>query len=64
MQPKKPILLYCPDRELLSSTAFVLRLHPYDITSVHDSNAAIRVSERGLAACGVLSQKCSQRAIS
>ena len=54
MQPKKPILLYCPDRELLSSIAFVLRLHPYDVTSVHDGNAAIRVSARGRTACGVL----------
>ena len=54
MRPKKPILLYCPDRELLSATAFMLRLHPYDVTAVHDRDAAIRVSERGLAACGVL----------
>lgn len=54
MQPKKPILLYCPDRELLSATAFVLRLHPYDVTAVHDGDAAIRVSARGLSACGVL----------
>ena len=54
MHPKKSILLYCPDRELLSSIAFVLRLHPYEVTSVHDGNAAIRVSERGRAACSVL----------
>ena len=29
MRPKKPILLYCADRELLSATAFALRLQPY-----------------------------------
>lgn len=54
MQPKKPILVYCPDRELLSATAFVLRLHPYDVTAVHNGDAAIRVSERAVwppAAC-------------
>jgi hypothetical protein len=37
MRPKKPILVYCADRELLSATAFALRLHPYDVTAVEDS---------------------------
>jgi hypothetical protein len=54
MRPKKPILLYCPDRELLSTIAFVLRLHPYEVTAVHDGHAAVRMSARGGAACGVL----------
>ncbi len=56
MRPKKPILLYCPDRELLATLAFVLRLHPYDITAVHDSRTAVQIgSGRDAAlACGVL----------
>ena len=54
MRPKKPILLYCPDRELLSTIAFVLRLHPYEVTAVYDSSAALTMSARGGAACGVL----------
>jgi hypothetical protein len=53
-QPKKPILLYCPDRELLSVIAFALRLHPYDVTAVYDSNDALRMSARAENACGVL----------
>lgn len=40
MRPKKPILLYCADHELLSATAFALRLHPYDVTAVDDSTEA------------------------
>lgn len=36
MQPKMPILLYCADRELLSTLAFALRLHPYRVTAVED----------------------------
>ncbi len=48
MRPKKPILLYCADQELLSSIAFALRL------AVHDCNDAMRMSARGVAACGVL----------
>lgn len=54
MRPKKSILLYCPDRELLSSIAFVLRLHPYEVTAVHDSNDAVGISARNDPACGVL----------
>lgn len=56
MRPKKPILLYCSDRELLSALAFVLRLHPYDVTGVHDSNAAVKIgtSRDTALICGVL----------
>ncbi|HEX4020775.1 MAG TPA: hypothetical protein VHX63_06510 [Acidobacteriaceae bacterium] len=56
MRPKKPILLYCSDRELLSALAFVLRLHPYDVTAVHDSNVAVEIGTiRDTALiCGVL----------
>ena len=35
MRARKPILLYCADLELLSATAFVLRLHDYDVAAVH-----------------------------
>jgi len=34
MRPKKPILLYCADAELLSATAFALRLHPYEVIAI------------------------------
>lgn len=56
MRPKKPILLYCPDRELLSVLTFVLRLHPYDVIAADDSRTAVRIgSGRDAAlACGVL----------
>jgi hypothetical protein len=40
MRPKKPILLYCADHELLSTTAFTLRLHPYQVTAIEDSAEA------------------------
>ncbi len=54
MQPKKPILLYCADRELLSATAFALRLQPYDVTAVDDSRSAAAVMMSDALACGVL----------
>jgi hypothetical protein len=54
MRPKKPILLYCSDRELLSSIAFVLRLHPYEVTAVYDSNDVVTMSARNQSVCGVL----------
>lgn len=56
MRAKKPILLYCPDRELLATLAFVLRLHPYEITAVHDSRTAVRIGAGRDTAirCGVL----------
>lgn len=41
MQPKKPILLYCADEDVLSATTFALRLHPYNVTAVVDSNEAV-----------------------
>jgi hypothetical protein len=54
MRPKKPILVYCADAGLLSATAFALRLHPYEVIAVHEMSDAIRMSARGVAACGVL----------
>ena len=36
MRPRKPVLLYCPDREFLSATAFALRLHLYDVSAVNN----------------------------
>ncbi|MBT9333009.1 hypothetical protein [Paracidobacterium acidisoli] len=54
MRAKKSVLVYCPDRELLSSTAFALRLHPYEVIAAHEVGDALRVSVRGFAACGVL----------
>jgi len=56
MRPKKPILLYCPDPEPLSTLAFVLRLHPYAVTAVHDSGAAVKIgaSRDAALACCVL----------
>jgi hypothetical protein len=56
MRPKKPILLYCPDRELLSATAFALRLHPYEVTAVEDSVKATLIPHDRCAAfsCAVL----------
>ncbi len=56
MRPKKPILLYCADRELLSAMAFALRLHPYQVTATQDSmEASVIASDRCADfACGVL----------
>ena len=56
MKPKKPILVYCADRELLSTTAFALRLHPYDVTAVDDARnaVALMMTESTELACGVL----------
>jgi hypothetical protein len=56
MRPKKQILLYCADRELLSATAFALRLHPYEVTAVEDSRNAVALMMASGAelACGVL----------
>ena len=44
MRPRKSILLYCADRELLSTTAFALRLHPYQVTAIEDSMEASLVA--------------------
>ena len=54
MRPKKPLLLYCADREVLSATAFALRLHPYDVTAVDDSRSAAAVMMASELVCGVL----------
>ena len=54
MRPKMPILLYCADRALLSSTAFALRLHPYDVTAVDDSRSAAAVMMASDLVCGIL----------
>lgn len=54
MKPKKPILLYCADRNLLSATAFALRLQPYEVTAIDDSRSAATVMMSGDLACGVL----------
>lgn len=56
MQPKKQILLYCADREMLSTTAFALRLQPYDVTAIDDSRSAAAVMMAGSLelVCGVL----------
>jgi hypothetical protein len=56
MRPKKPILVYCGDSELLSATAFALRLHPYDVTAVSDARnaAALMMAGSDELLCGVL----------
>ena len=54
MRPKKPILLYCADRELLSTTAFALRLQPYEVTAIDDSRSAAAVMMESDIVCGVL----------
>jgi hypothetical protein len=54
MRPKTPILLYCADRELLSATAFALRLQPYDVTAIDDSRNAAAVMMASDLVCGIL----------
>jgi hypothetical protein len=54
MRPKMPILLYCADRELLSATAFALRLQPYDVTAIDDSRNAAAVMMANHLVCGIL----------
>jgi hypothetical protein len=54
MRSKMPILLYCADRELLSATAFALRLQRYDVTAIDDSRSAAAVMMAGHLACGIL----------
>lgn len=56
MRAKKPLLLYCADIDLLSATAFALRLHDYDVAAVHDAREATALAKgRDTAlACGVL----------
>ena len=54
MRKKMPILLYCADRELLSATAFALRLQLYDVTSIDDSRSAAAVMMASHLVCGIL----------
>jgi hypothetical protein len=56
MKPKKPILVYCADRELLSTTAFALRLHPYEVTAADNARnaAALMMTDATELVCGVL----------
>ncbi|WP_158823317.1 hypothetical protein [Granulicella sp. S156] len=56
MRAKKPILLYCADVNLLSATAFALRLHDYDVAAVRDAKEAIALAKGKDASlvCGVL----------
>lgn len=54
MRPKMPILVYCADRELLSATAFALRLQPYDVTAIDDSRSATAIMMASPLACGIL----------
>jgi|SRR5579884_302867 len=56
MRPKKAILLYCADRELLSATAFALRLQPYEVTAIDDGRnaAALMMASGDELVCGIL----------
>ena len=54
MKQKKSILLYCADRELLSTIAFALRLQPYEVTAIDDSRSAAAVMMASDLVCGVL----------
>jgi hypothetical protein len=54
MRPKMPILIYCADRELLSATAFALRLKLYDVTAIDDNRSAAAVMMASDLVCGVL----------
>lgn len=56
MRLKKSLLVYCPDRNLLSAMALALRLHPYDVTAVHLGSDAIALcaGRNASFACGVL----------
>jgi hypothetical protein len=54
MRSKMSILLYCADRELLSTTAFALRLQPYDVTAIDDSRSAAAVMMASDLVCGIL----------
>ena len=56
MRARKSILLYCADLELLSAMAFVLHLHEYDVTAVHEIHDAMDLAagpDNGFR-CGVL----------
>lgn len=44
MLAKKSILLYCADAEALSSAAFALRLHPYEVAATPDVKEALALA--------------------
>ena len=48
------VLLYCPEPELLSAMAFALKLHPYEVLAVENSEHAVRLCARGDVRCGVI----------
>ncbi len=56
MNTKNPILIYCADRELLSTIAFALRLYPYQVTATENSmEASLAAGDRCAGfVCGVL----------
>jgi hypothetical protein len=56
MRPKKSILLYCADRELLEVIAYALRLHPYNVAAVCNVQEAMHIAQDVDTAlvCGVL----------
>ena len=56
MRARKLILLYCADPELLSSMAFALRLHEYDVTAVHEILDALALArgQNAVFRCAVL----------
>lgn len=56
MRPKKPILLYCSDPELLSTVAFALRLRPYQVIATYESSTAVTMCTKrnSNVVCGVL----------
>ncbi|MBW4045571.1 MAG: hypothetical protein HIU87_11315 [Acidobacteria bacterium] len=56
MRAKKPVLLYCADLDLLSTTAFALRLHNYDVAAIDEVKEAMALAagDDVALACGVL----------
>jgi len=56
MRVKKPLLLYCADTQLLSATAFALRLHDYEVTAVRSYRNALEIAgvKDAQVACGLL----------
>ncbi len=56
MRPMTSILLYCADEDLLSASAYALRLHRYDVAAVREAKDAITLAcdKDTPLACGVL----------
>jgi hypothetical protein len=56
MQPKKSILLYCADKDLLEVIAYTLRLQPYNVAAVCNVKEAMQLAQEIDTAlvCGVL----------